>query len=83
MQVEAALVSPFVDNIMVHADPFPSCCVALVVGSQSTLEEWASEKGISSSNFSELCTKEESVKEVHGSLVKVRLIVKVLLKTDY
>ena len=32
MQVEAALVSPFVDNIMVHADPFPSCCVALVVG---------------------------------------------------
>ncbi|KAL2584310.1 hypothetical protein GLYMA_14G149700v4 [Glycine max] len=68
--VEAALVSPFVDNIMVHADPFPSCCVALVVGSQSTLEEWASEKGISSSNFSELCTKEESVKEVHGSLVK-------------
>ncbi|KAG4969926.1 hypothetical protein JHK85_036347 [Glycine max] len=70
-KVEAALiVSPFVDNIMVHADPFHSYSVALVVGSQSTLEEWASEKGISSSNFSELCTKEETLKEVHASLVK-------------
>ncbi|KAL2317800.1 hypothetical protein Fmac_031676 [Flemingia macrophylla] len=70
-KVEAALiVSPFVDNILVHADPFHSYCVALVVGSQSALEEWASEKGISDFNFSELCEKEETVKEVHASLVK-------------
>ncbi|XP_020236521.1 long chain acyl-CoA synthetase 9, chloroplastic [Cajanus cajan] len=70
-KVEAALiVSPFVDNIMVHADPFHSYCVALVVGSQSTLEEWASEQGISDVSFSELCEKEETVKEVHASLVK-------------
>ncbi|TKY56155.1 Long chain acyl-CoA synthetase 9 [Spatholobus suberectus] len=70
-KVEAALiVSRFVDNIMVHADPFHSYCVALVVGSQSTLEEWASEQGISDFNFSELCAKEETVKEVHASLVK-------------
>ncbi|RDX71703.1 Long chain acyl-CoA synthetase 9, chloroplastic, partial [Mucuna pruriens] len=70
-KVEAALiVSPFVDNIMVHADPFHSYCVALVVGSQSTLEEWASEQGISHSTFPELCAKEETLKEVHASLVK-------------
>ncbi|XP_057442694.1 long chain acyl-CoA synthetase 9, chloroplastic-like [Lotus japonicus] len=70
-KVEAALVvSPFVDNIMLHADPFHSYCVALVVVSQSTLEEWASNQGISYFDLSELCTKEETVKEVHASLVK-------------
>ncbi|XP_047149344.1 long chain acyl-CoA synthetase 9, chloroplastic isoform X2 [Vigna umbellata] len=70
-KVEAALiVSPFVDNIMVHADPFHSYCVALVVGSQFTLEEWASQQGISYVNFLDLCAKEETVKEVHASLVK-------------
>lgn len=66
---------------MVHADPFHSYCVALVVGSQSTLEEWASEQAIVYSSFSELCEKEETVKEVHASLVKVCLLVKVLLTT--
>ncbi|KAK7301362.1 hypothetical protein RJT34_12225 [Clitoria ternatea] len=70
-KVEAALiVSPYVDNIMVHADPLHNYCVALVVGSQSTLEEWASKQGIAYSEFSELCTKEETLKEVHASLVK-------------
>ncbi|CAJ2674459.1 long chain acyl-CoA synthetase 9, chloroplastic-like isoform X2 [Trifolium pratense] len=70
-KVEAALiVSPYVDNIMLHADPFHSYCVALVVTSQSTLEEWASKQEIPYSSFSELCSKEESVKEVHASLVK-------------
>ncbi|XP_024636063.1 long chain acyl-CoA synthetase 9, chloroplastic isoform X2 [Medicago truncatula] len=70
-KVEAALiVSPYVDNIMLHADPFHSYCVALVVASQSTLEEWASNQGIPYSGFSELCSKEESIKEVHASLVK-------------
>ncbi|XP_027368731.1 long chain acyl-CoA synthetase 9, chloroplastic-like [Abrus precatorius] len=70
-KVEAALlVSPFVDNIMLHADPFHSYCVALVAVSHPTLEQWASEQGISYSDLSELCGKEESVKEVYASLSK-------------
>ncbi|CAL9131800.1 unnamed protein product [Musa acuminata var. zebrina] len=71
-KVEAALiVSPYVDNIMVHADPFHSFCVALVVAAQHALEEWASKEGINYSDFSDLCQKEETVKEVHESLFKV------------
>ncbi|OIW02437.1 hypothetical protein TanjilG_05030 [Lupinus angustifolius] len=70
-KVEAALiVSSFVDNIMLHADPFHSYCVALVVVSQYTLEDWAKKQGIVYTDLSELCTKEEAVKEVHASLVK-------------
>ncbi|KAL1349447.1 hypothetical protein AAHE18_07G157900 [Arachis hypogaea] len=70
-KVEAALsVSPFVDNIMLHADPIYNYCVALVVVSPSTLEDWASSKGIAYSNLSELCKREDTMKEVHASLVK-------------
>ena len=58
---------------MLHADPFHSYCVALVVASQAAIEEWASKKGIEYTNFSDLCQKEETIKEVHGSLVKVLL----------
>lgn len=84
MQVEAALiVSPYVDNIMLHADPFHSYCVALVVASQSTLEEWASKQGIPYSGFSELCSKEESLKEVHASLVKVYMPIFLFLEYVY
>lgn len=72
LQVEAVLsASPYVDCIVLHADPFHSYCVALVVASQSALEEWASRQGIAYSDFSELCRKEEAVKEVLSSLVKV------------
>ena len=72
LQVESALsVSPYVDNIMVHADPFHSYCVALVVASQQAVEAWASKQGIDTNDFSELCRKEEVVKEVQASLVKV------------
>lgn len=75
MQVEAALaVSPYVDNIMMHADSFHSYCVALVVASQSSLEAWASKQGIAHSDFSELCEKEETLKEVSTSLLKVLLL---------
>lgn len=71
-QVEAALsISPYVENIMVHADSFYSYCVALVVASQHTVEGWASKQGIDFANFEELCTKEQAVKEVYASLVKV------------
>ncbi|PKI53171.1 long chain acyl-CoA synthetase 9, chloroplastic [Punica granatum] len=70
-KVESALfVSPYVENIMIHADPFHSYCVALVVVSHPALEEWASKKGISFTDYAELCEKEETVKEVYSSLVK-------------
>ncbi|THU70946.1 hypothetical protein C4D60_Mb08t30340 [Musa balbisiana] len=70
-KVESALiVSPYVDNIMLHADPFHNFCVALVVAAPHALEEWALKRAISYSDFSDLCQKEETVKEVHGSLIK-------------
>ncbi|GAY41784.1 hypothetical protein CUMW_062110 [Citrus unshiu] len=70
-KVEAALiVSPYVDNIMMHADPFHSYCVALVVASQPAVEEWAAKQGIVYNDFTELCEKEETVKEVYASIVK-------------
>ncbi|KAJ4766656.1 long chain acyl-CoA synthetase 9 [Rhynchospora pubera] len=76
-KVEAALsVSPYVDNIMLHADPFHSYCVALVVASHHALENWASNKGISYSDISDLCKKPEAIKEVQNSLVKAAKEVK-------
>nr|GLL40420.1 long chain acyl-CoA synthetase 9, chloroplastic [Ipomoea trifida] len=70
-KVEAVLViSPYVDSIMVHADPFHSYCVALVVAAQAALEDWAAERGIQFVDFSDLCIKEETIKEVYTSLVK-------------
>lgn len=71
-KVEAALsVCPYVDNIMVHADPFHSYCVALVVASQHALEDWAAKCEITFTDFSDLCQKKEAIKEVIGSLAKV------------
>ncbi|KAK6939871.1 AMP-dependent synthetase/ligase, partial [Dillenia turbinata] len=70
-KVEAALlVSPYVDNIMLHADPFHSYCVALVVASKPAVEEWATHQGVVFVDFSDLCEKEETVKEVLNSLTK-------------
>jgi len=70
-KVEAALiVSPYVENIMVYADPFHNFCIALVVAAHNELESWASQQGIKYSDFSDLCQKEEAVKEVLGSLAK-------------
>ncbi|XP_024962068.1 long chain acyl-CoA synthetase 9, chloroplastic isoform X2 [Cynara cardunculus var. scolymus] len=70
-KVEAVLsVSPYVDNIMLHANSFHSYCVALVVASQSAVESWASHKGIKFDDFTSLCQMEETVKEVYGSLIK-------------
>ncbi|XP_028551695.1 long chain acyl-CoA synthetase 9, chloroplastic [Dendrobium catenatum] len=70
-KVETALiVSPYVENIMLHADPFHSYCVALVTVASHALESWAQKQGITFSNLSDLCQKEEAVKEVHASLVK-------------
>lgn len=70
-KVEAALsTSPYVDNIMVHADPFHSYCVALVTPAPHALESWAQKQGIAFNDFPDLCQKPEAVKEVHASLVK-------------
>ncbi|XP_016163512.1 long chain acyl-CoA synthetase 9, chloroplastic-like [Arachis ipaensis] len=70
-KVEAALIgSSYVDNVMLHADPFHSYCVALVVASHEALEKWASKQGITYSDISELCKKEEAMKEVYASLLK-------------
>lgn len=63
--------SNYVDNIMVHADPMNSYCVALVVPSHGAIEKWAEEAGVKSSDVSELCENGEAVKEVQQSLTKV------------
>ncbi|KAK9089919.1 hypothetical protein Scep_029001 [Stephania cephalantha] len=71
-KVEAGLLSSnYVDSLMVHADPFHNYCVALVVPSRQVLEKWAQEAGIQYNDFSDLCRKEETVREVQQSLSKV------------
>ncbi|KAJ0976889.1 hypothetical protein J5N97_012363 [Dioscorea zingiberensis] len=71
-KIEAALiVSPYVDNIMLHADPFHSYCVAVVSATPQVIEKWALQQGITFTDIEDLCRKEETLKEVHGSLVKV------------
>ncbi|KAH1057485.1 hypothetical protein J1N35_035550 [Gossypium stocksii] len=71
-KVEAALsISPYVDNIMLHADPFHSYCVALVVASQHAVEDWASKQGVAFTDFAELCEKEDTIKEVLSSLIQI------------
>lgn len=71
-KVEAILVvSPYVENIMLHADPFHSYVVALIVASQTALENWAKKEGIQYTDIADLCQKQEAVKEVLLSLQKV------------
>lgn len=67
------MLSNFVDNIMVYADPFHNYCVALIVPSHQALENWAQEAGINYKDFPELCGKAETVSEVQRSLAKVVL----------
>ncbi|KAL6591843.1 hypothetical protein ACP70R_049706 [Stipagrostis hirtigluma subsp. patula] len=70
-KVESALsTSNYVDNIMIHADPFHSYCVALVVPTRQALEKWAQSSGINFKNFEELCRNDQAVKEVQQSLSK-------------
>eukprot|EP00249_Psilotum_nudum_P022167 c28401_g1_i2 orf=316-2415(+) len=70
-KVEAALaVSPYVENIMMHADPFHNYPVALVVASQPSLEGWARKEGIQFKDFNDICENKEAVKEVLISLQK-------------
>ncbi|KAG8050624.1 hypothetical protein GUJ93_ZPchr0009g1047 [Zizania palustris] len=70
-KVEAALiVSPYVENIMIHADPFHSYCVVLVVAAHSELETWALQQGVIYTDFADLCQKPEAVEQVLGSLSK-------------
>ncbi|KAL9664907.1 hypothetical protein QQ045_020316 [Rhodiola kirilowii] len=70
-KVEAALSScPYVDNIMLHADPFHNYCVALIVVSRPAIEDWAKREGLDFIDFPDLCLKQETIKEVQASLVK-------------
>ncbi|KAL6846387.1 hypothetical protein ACP4OV_023835 [Aristida adscensionis] len=70
-KVESALsTSSYVDNIMVHADPFHNYCVALVVPAHQALEKWAQNSGINYKEFEELCQNDEAIKEVQQSLSK-------------
>ncbi|KAK2389015.1 long chain acyl-CoA synthetase [Trifolium repens] len=81
-KVEAALAScDYVDSIMVHADPFHSNCVALVVASRQLLEKWAQETGIEYKDFPDLCNKPEAVTEVLQSISKAAKAAK-LQKTE-
>ena len=82
-QVEAALItSPYVENIMLHCDPFRSYCVALVVASEPALRDWAARQQISFNDFPELCEKDETIKEVLGSLIKVSIVNHCFTGTD-
>lgn len=63
--------SLYVENIMLHADPFHSYCVAIVVPAQAALEEWAKGANILYSTFPDLCSNKEAVKEVLSSISKV------------
>ncbi|KAG0564864.1 hypothetical protein M758_8G142500 [Ceratodon purpureus] len=71
-KVEAVLqASNYVENIMLHADPYHSYCVALVVVSQSALEDWAQAANVQYADFSDLCSQTQAIKEVLSSLTKV------------
>ncbi|WJX33207.1 Long chain acyl-CoA synthetase 8 [Trifolium repens] len=81
-KVEAALAScDYADSVMVHADPFHSYCVALVVASRQPLEKWAQETGIEYKDFPDLCNKPEAVTEVLQSISKAAKAAK-LQKTE-
>ena len=70
--MESVLIaSPYIENIMLHADPFSNYCVALVVSSQAEIENWAKKEGIEYTDFPSLCSKEQTEKEVIKSLQKV------------
>lgn len=71
-KVEAALASSkYVENVMLHADPFHNYCVALIVPAHQVLEQWAKSSGITYNDYAELCGKKETVSEVQQSLSKV------------
>ncbi|XP_057857907.2 long chain acyl-CoA synthetase 9, chloroplastic isoform X1 [Cryptomeria japonica] len=70
-KVEAALgASNYVENIMLHADPFHSYTVALVVPGRQALENWAQNVHLEYTDFRDLCLNKDSNKEVYGSLLK-------------
>eukprot|EP01116_Phalansterium_solitarium_P017363 TRINITY_DN4259_c0_g1_i1.p1 TRINITY_DN4259_c0_g1~~TRINITY_DN4259_c0_g1_i1.p1 ORF type:complete len:703 (-),score=275.79 TRINITY_DN4259_c0_g1_i1:242-2350(-) len=60
-------LSPYVDTIMVHADPTRDYAVALIVPARKQLLDWARKEGIEKS-YEELCLTKEAEKEVHASL---------------
>eukprot|EP00246_Nothoceros_aenigmaticus_P003640 TRINITY_DN14813_c0_g1_i1.p1 TRINITY_DN14813_c0_g1~~TRINITY_DN14813_c0_g1_i1.p1 ORF type:complete len:500 (-),score=110.23 TRINITY_DN14813_c0_g1_i1:1452-2738(-) len=70
-KVEASLAGcPYVENIMVHADPFHSNAVALVVAAKGALEDWAQNVGVQFQDLTDLCKKKEAQQEVVKSIKK-------------
>eukprot|EP00850_Spirogloea_muscicola_P008364 SM000044S16011 [mRNA] locus=s44:538830:543829:- [translate_table: standard] len=71
-KVESVLSSsPYVDNVMLHAESSQSNAVALIVAAQQPLEKWATSANVQYSSFSDLCEKKEAKEEVLKSLSKV------------
>ena len=66
---------------MVHADPFHSYAVAIVVVSESALEHWAQSNAIQYDDFGKLCRSKEANKEVLLSLQKVKSLTEDVEKT--
>lgn len=58
---------------MVHADPFHSYCVAIIVLSRDAIESWARNSAIEYRDVADLCEKKEVIHEVQQSLLKVGL----------
>eukprot|EP00475_Leptophrys_vorax_P021252 TRINITY_DN28970_c0_g1_i2.p1 TRINITY_DN28970_c0_g1~~TRINITY_DN28970_c0_g1_i2.p1 ORF type:complete len:632 (-),score=32.28 TRINITY_DN28970_c0_g1_i2:150-1868(-) len=71
-KVEAVLqVSPYVENVMMYADPYKSYAIALVVPSRPHITAWASSNGIDTSEYNSICAHPDVVSEVLKSLVQV------------
>eukprot|EP00271_Cylindrocystis_brebissonii_P003468 TRINITY_DN1444_c1_g5_i1.p1 TRINITY_DN1444_c1_g5~~TRINITY_DN1444_c1_g5_i1.p1 ORF type:complete len:739 (+),score=146.38 TRINITY_DN1444_c1_g5_i1:183-2399(+) len=71
-KVEAALqMDHLVDSIMLHADPFKSYAVALIVPNKAAMTSLAASKGVDDSgDFAALCDNPTIVAEVMKSLAK-------------
>ena len=55
--------SHYLDNAMLHVDPFHSYCVALVVPSYQILESWSHKEGIIYKDY--VCTCVKRVKQLN------------------
>eukprot|EP00753_Platysulcus_tardus_P001516 PLAT11372.7.p1 GENE.PLAT11372.7~~PLAT11372.7.p1 ORF type:complete len:690 (-),score=389.79 PLAT11372.7:267-2336(-) len=70
-KVEAQLkISPLVENICVHADPFHTFCVALVCPQWPAVYEWAKQAGIAEDKHAVLAAMPELNAAVMASLKK-------------
>ncbi|KAL3700414.1 hypothetical protein R1sor_018436 [Riccia sorocarpa] len=71
-KVESVMMgSHYLDNCMVHADPFHAYAVAIIVPNQPSLESWAKQAGITFDTYEDLCGKKEAEQEVLSDIGKV------------